>query len=100
MRTRDFDVANVGQELHCPGIGGETAVDQQRFNFWRAIGAQCIKQIGCLIRHRFEARAHEMLKPRVAREADDRAARFGIPLRRAQARERRYEIDAAIVSET
>ena len=47
-----------------------------------------------LISERFERRADEMGAGRAAREADDRAARVGIPIRGAKAGEGGHDVDS------
>ncbi len=64
----------------------------------RTISAQRIQQISGLVGHSFKPRAHDVIQARIAREADDRATRLSIPLRRAEAGKRRHKTDTAIVS--
>ena len=49
-----------------------------------------------LVGHRLERRAREVRAAAAAREPDDRPARVGIPVRRAQPGERGHEVDAVV----
>ena len=56
-----------------------------------------VEHVGALERDRLERGARDVRRGGAAREAEDRAARVGVPVRRAEAGERRHEIDAAVV---
>ena len=53
-----------------------------------------VEQVAGLEGDRFQRGAGEFGRAGVARQAEDRAARLGIPMRRAEAGEGRHEIDA------
>ena len=52
-----------------------------------------LQQIARLVAHRLQRRARELAGPGRARQAEQRAARLGLPVGRAEADEGRHEID-------
>ena len=58
------------------------------------VGLHGPHEVGHLKRQRFQRRAHDVGAVGAAREAEDRAARLRVPIRRAQARERGDHVDA------
>ena len=58
-----------------------------------------VEQVGDLERDALERGAGDVRRRRAARDADDRAARVRVPVRRAEAGERRHEVDAAGVGD-
>ncbi len=54
-----------------------------------------LEHVAGLVGHRVDRRAGDVLDPRVAGQAEDGAARMRIPVRRAEADERRHQVDAA-----
>ena len=60
-------------------------------------GAHQVEHIAHLIRDRFQRGTDEMIPIRVRTHPDDRSTRTRRPVRRAQSRERRDEIDTAII---
>ena len=59
----------------------------------RPVGAHRFEQVAGLIADRLERGAGDLGGARIAREAEHGAARLGIPIGRAEADERRHQID-------
>ena len=62
-----------------------------------AVALHRVEQVGHLEGDAFERRAGDVAARGAAGDADDGAARVRVPVRRAQAGERRHEIHAAVV---
>ena len=83
----------VGQELHGPVARHHAAVDaQHRVAQRRPVGAHRLQQVEGLERHAFQRRPRQLRPPRLAREAEDGAARLRVPPRRAEAGEARHQV--------
>ncbi len=97
FRTNDRDAQEVGLKLHEQIVGGGAAVDPQfrqldvRIRFHRGEDLRALKG------DRFERGSRDVAPARAARQAEYRATRVRIPMRRAQTRECRDQIDPAVV---
>ncbi len=81
--------------MHQQIVARGAAVDAQFDERVACVFLHGLEHVGRLQSDRFQRRARQMCARRAAREADDQSARSGIPIRRAQARERRHELNAA-----
>ena len=91
----DGNAEHVGLKLHQPVVVRRAAVDAQPIERRRRSPRACVlEHVRGAVRHRLERGAHEMRATRSAREPDDRSARVGFPVRRAESRQRRHEIHA------
>jgi hypothetical protein len=79
----------VRLELHQRVVGGGAAVHAQFGQRDPGVGRHRVEQIGHLIGDALERRARDVSRRRPARDADDYAAYVRIPMRRAEAGERR-----------
>ena len=87
-------VQDVGQKLHGPIARHHAAVDaQHRFRPGRPVAVHGLQQIARLIAHRLQRRSCELAGPSCTRQAEQRAARLGLPIGRAEPDEGRHEID-------
>ena len=59
----------------------------------RPVAAHRVEEVARLEADRFQRRAGEFLRAGAAGEAEERAARLGVPIGRAEADEGRHEID-------
>ena len=91
----DRRVEDVGEPLHRPVGRHHAAVDAQHGLGRRALPVLLhgVEQVARLVGDGFQRRAGEFGRPGIARQAEDRAARLGIPMRRAETDEGRHEID-------
>src|SRR5262245_2493982 len=89
----DGKTRQVGQELHQERVASGSSVGAQALERER----QGIDDVSRLERGRFERCPYEMLAPRPARDSRHEASRLRNPVRRAEARERRNEVDASVV---
>ena len=62
-----------------------------------AVAVDRVEQVGHLVRDALDGGARDVAGGRAARDADDGAARVGVPVRRAESREGRHQVDAAVV---
>ena len=97
LRPHDRHAEQVGLKLHQQLLAGGAAVDAQLRQIDSRVGLHRFEQVGDLEGDALERGAGDVAGGRAAREPDDRAARVGIPVRRAQAGERGHEVDAAAV---
>ena len=88
-RPLDRELEDVGEELAQPGVGRHSAVDPQRRRRGAPSPRHGLDQVERLIGDRLERGAGEMRAGRVERQAEDRAARIRVPMRRAEADEGR-----------
>ena len=85
---------DIGQELHGDVARGHAAIDtEHRAARRRPVGAHGLQQLAGLIADRLQRRLRDLGWPGIAGQAEDRAARFGVPVRRAEADEGRHEIN-------
>ena len=100
--ARDLDpfAKDVGKPLQEPGIGGHAAIDPQacgiRDGALRHVLAHGLQQVAGLEGDRLEPGSHDVGGERRARQAENRGARLGIPMRRAEPLKGRDEIDAGV----
>ena len=99
LRSDHRDAEQVGLKLQQQIIGRSAAIDAQLGDRRHPIysGVSCHRQQQCaaLERDRFQCRARDMRDRAAARQADDRALRRRLPIRRAETGERRHEYHAA-----
>ena len=76
-------------------VGGGTAIDAQPSRDDPGVGGHGLEDVTALVRDRLQRRASEMGGGRAPRQAHDGTPRPHVPVGRAQAHERRHEIDAA-----
>ena len=86
---------DVALKLHGQVIRCRAAVDAQDWNAHARGLRHAVDDVARLVGHGFESGADDMRLSRAACQADHQAARIHVPVRRAQAGERRHEIDAA-----
>ena len=87
----------VGLELHEHVVAGGASVDAQFGKRDARVAMDGIEQVADLIGDALEGGPREVSRVRSPRQADDGAAGVRVPMRRAEARERRHEIHAAVV---
>ena len=75
------------------------AVGEQRRTARSGVLAASLEDVADLVRDRLDARARQVRGRRAAGQAADQSARVGVPVRRAEAGERRHEVDAAGVGD-
>ena len=93
-RTIDRSAQDIGQELHRDVARGHAAIDAEHgAGRHRPVGVHRFKQVAGLIADRLQRRLGDLGGARIARQAQQRAARIGIPIGCAQADERRHQID-------
>ena len=88
---------HVRLELHQKAVAARPAVDSQLRERHARVLFHRVDQIIRLIRDRLLRGSYNMLGLCPTREADHRASCVHVPMRRAEARERRHEIHAACV---
>ena len=93
----DRGVENVGLELHQAVVHRRAAIDLEHGQRQAGVGPHRFEQVARLEGHRLDRRAGDVGGRRAAGDAEDRAAGIGIPVRSAQADERRHDDDAARV---
>src|SRR5262249_21358604 len=96
-RAHDGDAEEVGERPAEELVLRRAAVDPQLAHAQLRVALHAFDDVARLERHRLERRARQVRLGRPAREADDRAARVGVPVRRPEPDERRHERDAAAV---
>ena len=87
---------HVGLELHQPAVGDRAAVGLQHLEPLprrRLLGAHRVDR---LVGDRLQRRPRQVRAAAAAGEADDRAARVGVPVRRAEPGQRGDEVDAVV----
>ena len=90
----DRSIEDVGQELHGPVARHHAAVDaQHRLGLGRPVAVHGLQQIARLVAHGLQRGARDLARPRRARQAEERAARLGLPVRRTEADEGRHQIN-------
>ena len=97
--TLDRGAEHVGLELHQPVVLRHPAVHAQRHAVARRGGSMSAHQLHDVprrVRHGLQCRASQVRASGSARESDDRAARPRLPVRRAEAGERRHEVHAVV----
>ncbi len=87
---------HVGLELHQPGVGDGAAVGLQRRDALARGALLRPDRVDRLVGDRLERRAGEVGALRPPREADDRAARVGVPVRRAEPGQGGDEVDVVV----
>ena len=91
----DRHAREVGLELHQKAVCRRAAVGAQDIE----LELHRVQHVVRLEGDRLERGAHEMLAPRPARQPGDQPARVRRPVRRAEAGERRDEVDALVAVE-
>ena len=84
-------------ELHQKIIRGRAAVNLERGQAATQVLGHRVNQILGLISHGFQGRAYQMIFIRAAGEAEHRAARVWIPIRRAESHKGRHHVDTVCV---
>ena len=97
-RTHDANPQNVRLKLHERIVARGAPVDPQLLQLDARIAFHRLKQVRALIGDALERRPCDMAGRRTAREAEDGAARVGVPMRAAESGERRHQVHAAVVS--
>src|SRR5262249_5211528 len=96
-RAHDRDAPDVGLALAEEVVARRAAVDAQLFRLDAGIRLHAFDHVARLVGHRFDRGAGYVRPGRAARQSDDGAARVRVPVGRAEADERRDEIDSVIV---
>src|SRR5437867_6100354 len=89
------DIEDIRLKLAEEVVGGGTAIDAQPSRDDPGVGGHGLEDVTALVRDRLQRRASEMGGGRAPRQAHDGTPRPHVPVGRAQAHERRHEIDAA-----
>ena len=97
MRAHHRHVEQVGLPLHQQVVGGRAAVHTQLAQGAGAVAAHGLDQIDGLQRDRIERGARDVGACSAARQAHQRAARVGVPVRCAEPGEGRHQHHAAAV---
>ena len=90
----DRRVQDVGQELHGPVARHHAAVDAQHgLRRARPVAVHGVEQIARLVADGLQRRARDLVGAGGARQAEQRAARVGLPVGRAEPDEGRHQVD-------
>jgi hypothetical protein len=84
-------------ELHEEVVSRCPAIDPQLAQRYRGVALHGLEQVCTLEGDRLERRTSDVTASRTAGDADDRATGERIPIRAAETRERRNNVDAAVV---
>src|ERR1700733_6940028 len=93
----DRDTEDVGLELHTQVVGGDAAVDLERFQVHAGVLLHRLADVAALVADGLQGGPGQVGVGVVARQPDDGAARVAAPVRREQAGDRGHEVDAAVV---
>ena len=87
---RDLDRALAASASACTNVGlrGHAAVDAQHVDRAARVGLGGLDEVGAALGDALEHRAHDLRPPGAAGEAEQRAARAVVPLRRAEPEQR------------
>ena len=92
--AHDGPLQHVGLDLHQQVVRDGAAVDAQLVHAHAGLALHQLDDVERLQRDRLQRRARDVRGRRAARDADDRAARVHVPVRRAEAGERGHDVDA------
>ena len=92
LRAADRLAKDIRLELHQVAIRGGAAVGAQLAHRMRRVGFHRNDHVAHLVGDTVERRADDIGAGRAARDSHDRAARVGVPMRRAEPDERRHDV--------